>query len=110
VNSKSNPAPRGSYVSVYGTGGGSTAPASITGGFAPGQTSFLQQPLVLLGQSPQIQANVLYAGSAPTLQTGMFQIVFQIPDSLAPGDTSIRITVGQVAGADPALGTTIAIQ
>jgi uncharacterized protein (TIGR03437 family) len=110
VNSKSNPAPRGTYVSVYGTGGGSTAPATITGGLAPGQTVFLQPTLVLLGSIPQTQGTVIYAGSAPTLQTGVFQIVFLIPTTVAPGVQAISITMGHVAATDPQHGTTIAIQ
>ena len=34
-NSPANPAPAGSVVSIYGTGGGVTNPASVTGGIAP---------------------------------------------------------------------------
>lgn len=34
-NSAANPAPRGSVVALWGTGGGAIAPAGITGGFTP---------------------------------------------------------------------------
>lgn len=110
LNSAANPAPRGTYVSVYGTGGGSTSPSTVTGGFAPGQTIFLQQALVLLGPAPQLQASVLYAGSAPTLQTGVFQIVFLIPAELPPGNQFINITMGHFLSTDPSFGTTIAVK
>jgi uncharacterized protein (TIGR03437 family) len=110
-NSPSNPAPRGSYVSVYGTGGGLTSPAVVTGGYAPpAQNVFLQPTLVLLGPIPQIQANVVYAGSAPTLQSGVFQLVFQIPANAPSGNVQINITMGHFASTDSVLGTTIAIQ
>jgi uncharacterized protein (TIGR03437 family) len=110
-NSASNPAPRGSFVSVYGTGGGLTAPFVVTGGYAPPtQNMFLQPTLVLLGPIPQIQANVVYAGSAPTLQSGVFQLVFQIPTNLPSGNQFINITMGNLASTSPVFGTTIAIQ
>jgi uncharacterized protein (TIGR03437 family) len=110
LNSQSNPAPRGSFVSVYGTGGGSTSPATITGGYVPSGTIFLQPTLVLLGSVPQIQANPVYAGSAPTLQSGVFQIVFQVPQNLPPGNQFINITMGNVASTNPVFGTTISIK
>ncbi len=111
LNSPSNPAARGSFVSIFGTGGGPTSPPSITGGFAPAvQTIFFEGTLVLLGPVPQVQANVWYSGSAPTLQTGVIQIVIQVPTTLAPGIQPINITIGHIASSNPLGGTTIAIK
>jgi uncharacterized protein (TIGR03437 family) len=81
-NSAANPAPAGSVVSIYGTGGGATNPGSLTGGIAP------LKPPVTLGLTTAViidntvSADVQYAGVAPTLISGLFQINFQIPQNL----------------------------
>ncbi len=81
-NAATNPARAGSVVSIYGTGGGATNPISVTGGLAP------LKPPVTLGLPTTViidntlSAEVQYAGVAPTLISGLFQINFQIPQSL----------------------------
>jgi uncharacterized protein (TIGR03437 family) len=74
LNSASNPAARGAYVSIYGTGLGGS------GGPVPGVT------IGTLYVKPS------YAGPAPGF-TGLFQINVQIPASIAPGsDVSLSVT------------------
>ena len=75
LNSKSNPAARGSIVSLYGTGLGiSGDPVSVT--FA------------------NFTAQVLYAG--PSVEyPGLFQINVQVPAGYLPtGDLAVVVTVG----------------
>lgn len=94
LNSASNPATQGSVVSIFGTGAGPTAPGGITGGIAP-----LAPPALLtLTFFVQMDGNdveVLYAGSAPTLTDGVFQINFRVPATLSGGGPHfVDINVG----------------
>lgn len=87
VNSSTNPAPRGSVVSLYATGTGSSTNIDVTIGGYPAQ--------------------VLYAGTAPGFP-GLTQINAQIPAGfLAPGVQPVTLNVGAAASQS---GVTIAIQ
>ncbi len=88
LNSASNPAPRGSIVSFYATGqGSSTGAVTLTiGGY---------------------QAQLPYAGPAPGFP-GLMQINAQIPGGfLAPGVQPVVVSIG---GASSQAGVTIALQ
>ena len=87
LNSASNPAPRGTIISLWATGEGSTTGASLTiGGY---------------------QAQVPYAGPAPGFP-GLMQINAQIPGGfLQPGIQPVLLNIG---GATSQAGVTIAIQ
>lgn len=88
INSATNPAARGSIVSLYATGQG-LGPASIT--------------LTVAGYN----APILYAGSAPGFP-GLMQINAQIPAGfLPPGDQGVLLTVGAAASQT---GVTLAIK
>ncbi len=78
-NSPANPAPAGSVVSIYGTGGGVTNPASVTGGIAPikPKTTLELPTTVIIDNTLSIAAD--YAGVAPTFISGLMQINFRIP-------------------------------
>ncbi len=96
VNSQSNPASRGSVVSLFATGGGLTTPASVDG-LLVSQT----YPMLLLPVSVSIDgqpAQVLYAGAAPGQVAGMIQINAVVPAaaSQAPYD-QVDVTVGSYA-------------
>jgi uncharacterized protein (TIGR03437 family) len=79
-----NPAPAGSLVSIFGTGGGVTRPASVTGGIAPIQpkTTLELPATIIIDDTFSVAAD--YAGVAPTLTSGLFQINFRIPQSIGP--------------------------
>ena len=87
VNSASNPAARGSIVSIWATGAGSPAPVAPSWGSIV--SNLLSVPLlpvsVLMGTNQPLvfgignSLEVLYAGDAPGLITGMTQINFQVP-------------------------------
>jgi uncharacterized protein (TIGR03437 family) len=88
VNSVSNPAPRGSIVTFYGTGQGvSGLPVSMS--------------------IDGLAADVLYAGPAPAY-AGMLQIDARVPAGYTtPGNLSVAVTVGQ---ASSQAGVTIAVK
>ena len=96
-NSSSNPAGPGDYVSVLGTGGGAMNPPAATGNPWPMSplSSFMQSVGVTVGGET---ANVMYSGSAPTLESGFFQINVRLPADLSQGAKSLIATIGGVAG------------
>lgn len=87
-NSPANPAPRGSYVSLFATG-------------------WSDPTLIVAVTIGGYNATVLYAGPAPGFP-GLMQINTQVPGGfLAPGTQSLLVTVGS---ASSQTGTTIALQ
>ncbi len=98
VNSPSNPAARGTIISMYGTGGGTTSEIAQTGKLTPLIPASLTLPVTvqIAGQNAQ----VTYAGAAPGLISGVFQINVVIPDlvPLGPGTNyPVGITIGSIA-------------
>lgn len=94
LNSPSNPANGGSFITIYGTGAGLTNPLGTTGGLWPITTSlpFLTQPVS--ASIGAMYAVVLYAGSAPTLESGYFQINVALPSGLQTSSANLVVTVG----------------
>ena len=95
--------------------GVSTNPPGVTGGFTPlNPLAFLTLPVsARIGGIPGVAAEVLYAGAAPTLFSGVFQINIRIPENLPPSsspDISIQIRIGSDTSTDPFLGTTISVE
>ena len=92
-NSSFNPADRGSVVVIYATGEGQTSPAGADGTVA-GAT--LKRPLLpVRARIGGQDAVVEYAGSAPGLISGAFQVNLRIADTVIPGPAiPIEITVG----------------
>jgi len=79
LNSSSNPAKAGDSITIYGTGGGVTSPPGMTGGLwtiTASLPTLTPQISVTIGGT---NAKVLYAGSAPTLESGYFQINVVMP-------------------------------
>jgi uncharacterized protein (TIGR03437 family) len=106
VNSASNPAPVGSYVSVYATGEGLTSPAGIDGKPAgsPAPRPVVQPITATVGGLP---AQVQYAGGAPGLVAGVLQANVQIPAGVLSGSSPIVINVG---GQSTQANVTVAIK
>jgi uncharacterized protein (TIGR03437 family) len=95
-NSPTNPAKLGSVVTLYGTGGGPLNPAGADGMLWPSSPNS-QFPVPVTAQINYVNATVTYAGSAPGLVSGIFQINVQIPDLSSPPPTvPITITIGGV--------------
>jgi uncharacterized protein (TIGR03437 family) len=95
LNSSTNPAKAGGFITIYRTGGGVTNPLGITGGLwpitAPLPTLTLPVSVIVGGTN----ATVLYAGSAPTLSSGYFQMNVALPSGLqASPAVNLVVTVG----------------
>jgi uncharacterized protein (TIGR03437 family) len=105
VNSAANPAPRGSIVSVYGTGEGQTDPPGQDGRII---LTDLRRPLLTatatVGGRPAV---LTYIGSAPTSVSGVFQANVRIPDETEPGAATIQIQIG---GSTTQSGVTVAVR
>lgn len=70
VNSQRNPAKPGSYMALFGTGGGATLPPSVAGEVTPLELRVLENPpeVEILG-GPRL--TVQFAGAAPRLVSGV---------------------------------------
>ncbi len=96
LNSPSNPAAAGSVIAIYGTGGGMTSPMGQTGSLSPLSQAPLMLPVQVEigGQNP---AEVIYAGAAPGLISGVFQINVRIPETIVAGTGyGISLTIGSI--------------
>ncbi len=92
LNSASAPADIGSVVTLFATGGG-TMDKSLPNGAVT--DSNLLRPLLPVSVRIGTQtAEVLYAGSAPTLVHGVLQINARIPTNLVSGTYPIKLVVG----------------
>jgi uncharacterized protein (TIGR03437 family) len=96
LNSPSNPAARGSVVTIWMTGAGafsqSYADGQIVGGTAATLAALLNQPSVDFGSfsysAPQGQ--VVYSGQAPDLVAGAVQVNFTVPLN-APTGSAVSV-------------------
>ncbi|MEO7145564.1 MAG: hypothetical protein ABI165_18875, partial [Bryobacteraceae bacterium] len=101
------PAPAGSIVTLYGTGGGALdgAPAGASdGNLARGAARLAGTVHVSIGGR---DAPVLYAGAAPGLVNGVFQINVQVPGDTTSGPAGIIVNIG---GQDSPKGANLAIR
>ena len=95
-NSPANPAAPGSIISIYGTGGGPASPAGQTGALSPLSLSQLASPVAV--QINEQNVDVIYAGAAPGLISGVFQINVRIPETMLPGTAySLDVAIASVA-------------
>jgi uncharacterized protein (TIGR03437 family) len=105
VNSPANPAAKGSVVVLFGTGEGQTNPAGASGRIA--LTVFPKPVLPVKVTIGGIDATVAYAGAAPSLVSGVFQINATVPPGVASGAAAVVVTVGTVSSQP---GLTVAVQ
>jgi uncharacterized protein (TIGR03437 family) len=103
LNSPSNPAAHGSFVSIYATGVGLTSPC-VDGRIYNSNFPTLTLPAIVgVGRTG---AHVLYAGQAPDLVTGIAQFTVVIPDN-ATGVLPLTLVVGVIYSPP---GVTIAVK
>ena len=106
LNGAANPAPPGSIVVLYVTGEGQTEPPGIDGKLAAGSLPKPRLPVTV--QIDGIDAEVLYAGAAPTLVAGVMQVNVRLPPGVRPGDTvPVLIKVGEATSSP---GVTLAVR
>ncbi len=105
-NGPANPAPRGQYVFVYGTGEGVTTPPGLDG-----RISGTPLPSVNLNCSATVAgltASINYCGEAPGATAGLVQVNVLIPASATPGSAvPLSISIG---GAASQAGVTVAVK
>jgi uncharacterized protein (TIGR03437 family) len=105
-NGPANPAPRGQYVFIYGTGEGVTTPPGLDG-----RISGTPLPAVNLNCSATIggqTATLNYCGEAPGATAGLVQVNALIPESVTPGGAvPVTITIG---GVTSQAGVTVAVK
>jgi uncharacterized protein (TIGR03437 family) len=97
LNGGLNPAPRGSFVMIYCTGGGVTTPPNVDATITPAPP-----PLYLLTTSPVsvtiggiTVTPVSYSGAAPSQIAGLTQINAQVPAGVTPGTkVPVIVTIG----------------
>ena len=106
INSASLPAAVGSAIMLFGTGGGLTDPPSVDGTLNPISTTGTLTQTVTATIGGQT-ANVLYAGPAPGLVVGVFQINLTIPAGTAAGNIPVVVKVGTESSQ---AGITVAVQ
>jgi uncharacterized protein (TIGR03437 family) len=96
VNSRTNPAARGSVVVLYATGGGITNPASVDGVLASQPYPVPMLPVTVT--IDYLPAHINYAGAAPGMVAGVMQINVVVPEaaSSAPFD-QVVLTIGDYA-------------
>ncbi len=105
LNSPSRPAESGSVVTLFATGAGLMDRSLPNGAVTDFNLVRPQLPVyVRIGTQP---AEVLYAGSAPTLVNGALQVNVRIPAGLQSGNQPIKLIVGNNASAP---GTTVAVK
>jgi uncharacterized protein (TIGR03437 family) len=96
-NAPSNPAPKGSYLTLILTGEGQTFPRGVTGKVttvavtAPLSPQPVLQVAVLIGGQP---AYASFYGEAPGLVSGVMQLNVQIPTNVPSGSLPISVSVG----------------
>jgi uncharacterized protein (TIGR03437 family) len=105
-SSHSNPAARGTIVTLFGTGEGVTTPELPDGALVISTPYSTTQASVAVKFGDQA-AEIQYAGAAPFLPTGVFQINATIPTGVTPGDVPITVSLG---GISTTRSVTIAVQ
>ena len=105
-NGPSAPAAKGSYVTVYFTGGGQTNPAGVTGSITGSTLKWLTQGASVSVGS--VAATVAFDGAAPTFVDGVLQLNIQLSGSTPSGNAlPVVIKVGSVSSPGTA---TLAVQ
>ena len=111
VNSLNAPEKRGNVIAIYMTGEGQTNPQGADGVVIPAVVSALKAPqqtvTVTIGG---VDAVVAYAGSAPSLISGVMQVNAIIPLTAPTGTQPVVVTVGTVKTQSGASAATVVVQ
>jgi uncharacterized protein (TIGR03437 family) len=95
VNGITTPELRGNIIAIYMTGEGQTTPQGVDGAIIPAVVSALKKPnLPVTVTIGGVDAPVAYAGSAPSLVSGVMQVNVTIPLTAPTGTQPVVVTVG----------------
>lgn len=92
LNSRSQPAAKGSAIVLFVTGEGQTTPEGVDGKLA--MSVFPKPVLPVTVTIGGRQAQVDYYGTAPTLVAGVMQVNATVPPDAPSGDVSVVVDVG----------------
>jgi uncharacterized protein (TIGR03437 family) len=106
-NGPSSPAAKGSYVTLYFTGGGQTNPAGVTGAITGTSTLkwLTQNTTVTVGG---VAATVAFDGAAPTFVDGVLQLNVQLSGD-TPTGSALPVVI-KVGNASSPATATLAVQ
>jgi uncharacterized protein (TIGR03437 family) len=93
LNGAANPAARGSVVVFYATGAGQTDPAGVDGEITKEILAQPRSPLTVWVQGQE--AEVMYAGAAPGIVSGVIQVNVKLPATVG---TNPRAPIAMRAG------------
>lgn len=108
LNSAANPAARGTTLVLYGTGEGTTLPASVEGTVTPSIAPIPSTQLPVLVTIGGVVGAVEYKGETPGLLSGLFQINVRVPDT-APVGSAVPVVVN-INGVPSQNNVTVAIK
>jgi uncharacterized protein (TIGR03437 family) len=106
------PAPQGSILSLYGTGGGQTDPPGVTGSVTPAGAvlplaNWTPGSGTVTARIGGMPATVVFAGASPNDLTGVLRLDVQIPAGVAGDALPVAISIDGVTS--PA-GPTLAVR
>lgn len=86
---------RGEFVVLYGTGFGPTNPAVAAGAITRGQATMTSGFVLTIGGIQVLGSDITYAGLAPSLISGLYQINAKVPMGVSPGsEVPVVLTIG----------------
>ncbi len=95
VNGPGNPAARGSYIQIYGTGEGQLNPSGVDGQIANETIQNLPRPVAPFSLTiGGVSATYSYAGTAPQSFEGFLQVNAQIPAGIGTGNQPVILNIG----------------
>ena len=101
VNSSSNPAAKGTYISIFGTGEGITNPVVPDGHISNETVNNLARPVaavsLTIGGIAVPSTDIAYAGAAPQSVAGLFQLTAKVPATVASGNAAVVMTIGSAS-------------
>ncbi len=109
-NSPSNPAAKGSVVTLYVTGEGQTSPAGVTGSVTQALATPPYTPAPLLAVAVLINGGgttIQFAGEAPAIIAGVMQVNVVIPPGTPTGAMPVSVSIG---GRSSQNGVTVSVQ
>lgn len=90
----------GDMVTLWATGLGDTNPKFDAGTIATSASATASPVTVMLNGAALPAANVLYAGAAPGLLSGVYQINILIPAGVTAGDGSVKLAINGITSPD----------
>jgi uncharacterized protein (TIGR03437 family) len=111
VNGLSTPEKRGNVIAIYMTGEGQTNPGGVDGVVIAPVLSALKHPILPVTVTVGgVDATVQYAGSAPSLISGVMQVNVTIPLTAPTGTQPVVVTVGTAKSQSGASAATVVVQ